>query len=218
MVHSVPQAHSRAPRRCVVLVAKEAAPPTALLAGLSQRQVTTVLVYDPPAAMLQLAEAATTSLIIVQPQRQPRLKELVAAVEQYFPRTRIWQYAKAPGNDQPSLSKLDLPCQCQQAHSANGSVARDVPQEADHLPYAAKAAPEQKQPARDTAEAGRSDFLAAREQMAQRRQPPAGMGQGKGQMGSMEREQDGPLISPQELAMLLGSPEDELDVGGEKER
>ena len=126
MVHSPEQDSSIAPRRCVVLAVKKASLPTALLAGLSQRQVTTVLVYDPASAMLQLAEAATTSLIIVQPQRQPRLAELAAAVGRYFPKTRIWQYGVSAGASEPTLSKLELPSRCQCEPHANASDDRRV--------------------------------------------------------------------------------------------
>ncbi len=93
--------------RCVVLAPQGGLAPADLLSGLSRRGVSTAVVADPAAVMVELARFATGALIVVQPDLQPDLPELIQAVKAYYPRTVRWCYRVDQASGKPQLGKLN---------------------------------------------------------------------------------------------------------------
>jgi hypothetical protein len=56
------------------------------------------------AAMIELARAATSVVVVCEPQRLSRAGELVRAIMRYYPKTRCWQLVPARP---PGASQLD---------------------------------------------------------------------------------------------------------------
>jgi hypothetical protein len=80
-------------RRFVVLAEPDRPLPGALLTALSQRSGQVVTVKHGPEAMVELAKGAADVLIIVRPDSQMRIDELVAAVRRYHGRTACWAFS-----------------------------------------------------------------------------------------------------------------------------
>lgn len=156
--------------RCLLLLAPREQAPVPLLAGLARRAVTAVVVADPPSVMLQLSRGPAAALIIIEPQRQPYLSELVEAVRTYHPRVRLWQYRGQGQDGQPQLARLNG---LANHHQAEKSVKHPSP------------------PPPQTAAAAQAAWHEAKHQASA--DPPA-----QTQAPSL------PLISAEELAMLLG--------------
>ncbi|MFA9477080.1 hypothetical protein ACERK3_02115 [Phycisphaerales bacterium AB-hyl4] len=80
-------------RRCIICVPPESAPPSRLLTGLSQRHVPVTVMSDAPSVMYDLSlPGGVLALIVVEPDRQPHLADLLAAVRAYYARLPLWQY------------------------------------------------------------------------------------------------------------------------------
>ena len=94
-------------RRCVMLVPPGCAADSQLLVGLSHRRVRVAVVQDIATVMLQLAAEPTHALILVDPQRHPRLTELLDAVHAYHRRVSLWSYqAPTPQHHHRQLAPL----------------------------------------------------------------------------------------------------------------
>lgn len=92
--------------RCVVLVGACGSAPTDLLAGLSRRGVSTAVVSEPAAAMVELARQATGALVVVEPEDHAWLDELIQALKTYHPRTVRWGYQSTHLSGSPQLRPL----------------------------------------------------------------------------------------------------------------
>jgi hypothetical protein len=98
--------------RCVVLVGPSGSAPADLLGGLSRRGVCTTVVTEPAAAMVELARQTTGALIVIESDRLSWLDELIQAVKTYHPRTVRWGYRGYRGgrsedpSGNPQLSPL----------------------------------------------------------------------------------------------------------------
>lgn len=179
--------------RCVVLVGSRGAAPADLLSGLSRRGVSTTVVVEPAGAMVELAKQANSILVVVDPDSQPWLEDLIQAVRQYHPRTVRWCYRSQHPSGQPQLQPLtDRP------HTGNGKrnpvqapVPTQGPDVSTHFTL-----PNPRSPL------GRVQSQVPRERMRSlvvKVQGPAEVGE--------------PLISEEELAMLLGPvPEESADA------
>jgi len=175
---------SAAPMRCVVVLPRGAGverAPASLLAGLSQRRLDVVIAPDAPTAMVELARRRTAAVVVVEPDRLPQVGELVRAVRAYYPQVVCWRYDQR-GGDRGRLSAI------------NGTY--DAPAEA--LPDVSPA--DQMTPGKfDPVEDEELERVLGRTR--QRIDPLVTP------VPRPQRVSSSPLISEQELAMLLGEDE-----------
>lgn len=93
--------------RCVVMVGPGGAAPTDLLGGLSRRGVGVLVVAEPAGVMVELARQRTGVLIVIEPEQQPGLADLIEAVKVYHPRTVRWGYQSAHPTGKAQLQPLN---------------------------------------------------------------------------------------------------------------
>lgn len=171
--------------RCVVWVRTGCSVPTDLLGALSKRGVSTVVVVEPAGVMVELARQATGALIVVEPGSQPHLKALVQAVTTYHPKTARWCYQTRQPSGKAQLSKLNG-----QAPEGDTHLA---PPEAQTHPGTAPA--DKAQPASPLGQVHSQGSSERIRSLIVKVNAPEGIGE--------------PLITEEELAMLLGPiPED----------
>ncbi len=175
--------------RCVVLICPGGMAPVDLLGGLSKRGVSSQVVADPADVMLELARQQTGALVVVDPTRQPGLVDLIEAVKAYHPRTVRWGYQSAHPTGKAQLQPL------------NGRPAGDTTL-ANPQPISLRSEPSPEISVTSPSPLGR----------VQDPMPPDRIRslivkvQGPAEVGE-------PLISEEELAMLLGPVPEEF--GGE---
>jgi len=184
--------------RCVVLTGASGMAPADLLAGLSHRGVNTVVVSDPAAVMVEMARQKTGVLVVVHPDKHPWLKELADAIRAYHPRCVRWGYDESENGKSPRLYPLNEQSACVIGQVEAG-VDGPVHSETRHPGYLV---PDPKSPL------GRAQAQIPRERVRSLVV--------KVQEGGPAHE---PLISEEELAMLLGPmPEDPDQPAGKGER
>lgn len=177
--------------RCVVLAGGGISAPTDLLGGLSRRGVSTVVVTEPAKAMVELARETTGILVVIEPDRQPWLDELIQAVKTYHPRTVRWGYRCVHHSDRPQLEPL--------SHHNGKPVTNAMPAHSHNVgtdKTPCYVVPDPRSPL------GRVQSQVPRERVRSlvvKVQDPGGL--------------DEPLISEEELAMLLGPAPDEQEGG-----
>ena len=93
--------------RCIVLGRPGGNIPADLLSALGARGLVVEVVLAAPDAMVELAAGPVVALIVVEPQFQPRIDELVAAVHRNFPHTVCWQCVLRNGDERPKLDRLN---------------------------------------------------------------------------------------------------------------
>ncbi len=124
----------------VVWAAANRPQPTMLLSLLRSRMSQVELVADAPAVMAALARGARV-LIVCEPQTQPRLTPLLAAVGRYHRRVICWQYDPLTADGRPQLSALAIPGkkvapQANRIAVANEEIQQSVPAADDDLDLA----------------------------------------------------------------------------------
>jgi hypothetical protein len=168
--------------RCVLLVGEAAAVPSSLVGALDRRGMEIAITRQPPQVLVELLEAGVVaqprtgnaehrgtaareiSIIMVEPEHQPRIGELRRTVAQYFPGVRCWRYESGTQSQRPRLTAFDEePC---------GSAEPPTLEATDDAPAHLKAAGQRL----------RSVLI---------------------QVDRPHPELDGPLVSEEELAMLL---------------
>lgn len=155
---------------------------------------------DPPAPDAQPDDdhppAPSLSVVVVEPQQQPRIGELRAAVAAYYPAVRCWQYHAHGPEGHASLESLEPSPQhlspaaetTGAASPASGMTRRQDFVDVD-VPRAHTSEHDPPSPAGDTARVkGASQRLRSLVVQIDDPQPV----------------DDGPLVSEEELAMLLG--------------
>ncbi len=175
--------------RCVVLTGPNGSAPADLLSGLSTRGVSTIVVNHPASAMVELAREAAGILVVVEPTRHPYLQELITAVKRYHPLTVRWGYTAAVSSGLPQLQALtkdasDTPGPFH-VNEQDGSACQPDPQGKYLVPD--PKSPLGRAQAQVPRERVRSLVVKVRE----------------------TSEADEPLISEEELAMLLGPTPDD---------
>ncbi|MEM9881487.1 MAG: hypothetical protein AAF800_01045 [Planctomycetota bacterium] len=180
MAQSDPARNSDPAPRCVLLVGEAGAVPSSLVAALDRRGMDIRIVRQPPAVMLELADRPAESqpangdpqaavpcpdrsLVVVEPQHQPRADELRSTLASYHPTVRVWAY---------------------HAHGPDGGASLE--------PYDPPPAPDPDDPPARPVVKGANQRLRSLVVRVDA-EPPA---------------DPGPLISEDELAMLLGPPPD----------
>jgi hypothetical protein len=93
--------------RCVVLIGPDGTAPADLLGGLSRRGVSSRVVAGPADVMVELARQRTGVLVVVEPGRQPGLADLIEAVKTYHPRTVRWGYRSSHPSGKAQLQPLN---------------------------------------------------------------------------------------------------------------
>jgi hypothetical protein len=189
-----PEVSAQGPRlcRCVVLVSPRGQLPRPLLRGLEHRGAVAIVATDAPAALVDLAYSRAGALIVQDPDDHLMVDDLLAAVHRYFPKTTCWRYDTSVRGE-AALSRLN-------GHAGNG-----------HAPAPAQTAP------------------------PSHAQPPRVVRDVVGPRGEIEHRIDSllirvpqsldpahePLISEEELAMLLGpmptTSQDESGMTDERE-
>ena len=180
--------------RCVILVGPGHAAAAELLGGLARRGVSTAVVSEPAGVMVELTEQTNGILIVVDPDDRPWLDDLVQAVRLYHPRTVRWCYRSQHPSGHPQLQPLTDPHAAAEANAPHTDPAPTDQRDASlHFTL-----PNPRSPL------GRVQSQVPRERMRSlvvKVQGPAEVGE--------------PLISEEELAMLLGPvPEDPGDGAG----
>jgi len=94
-------------KRCVVLVCPDGATPVDLLGGLSRRGGSSRVVVEPADVMVELARQPTGAWVVVDPEKQPGLTDLIEAVSVYHPRTVRWAYHSADVSGKAQLQPLN---------------------------------------------------------------------------------------------------------------
>ena len=175
--------------RCLLLVPRGHDAPPDLLEGLARRRVRVREVNDAPSVMVALADSGAARpkvVVIVHPAAQGAAEALVAAVRRYHADVVVWRYE--PGL-RPALSAWPA--------DETGQPLQTDPQP---VPY---------------------PFAAAEPPMPSEPQPPAGVatveadGVNPAPAGLDDDDLEPPLLSEEELAMLLG--DDEPDLENEKD-
>lgn len=176
--------------RCVILTPPGGSVPARLLSGLSRRGVSMAVVADPVGVMVELSRASLGVLIVIEPDRQPNLAELIQAMITYYPRTVRWCYRAQADSGKPGLTPL------------NG---QKVGQETSSPAMGSSFVGENNHDAPPLDPAHRSPLARAQSDSRDRRmrslvvKVPAPPGV------------DQPLISEEELAMLLGPAPDKYE-------
>lgn len=193
-------------RRCIVLRSGGRVEQS-LLDAMAQRSMRATVVRHEPEVMLELMHItadASVGLVIVDPSTRPSLPELLQAIDLYHPATPIWSYeAPTPGTrrllailrtpstplhhdaDAP-VSALQTPCQPSlpaPEHSPNAPLR--IGSRRPRLPVDA--------------------LVAARVKADPRRATPAPLASSPRLQAHSRDHDDGPLITPEELAMLLNT-------------
>lgn len=89
--------------RCVILTGPDGSTPADLLSGLSKRGVSSRVVSEPANVMVELGRQRTAILIVVHTAQQPALVDLIEAVTKYHPDTIRWAYEPDHPSGKPQL-------------------------------------------------------------------------------------------------------------------
>lgn len=176
-------------RRCVVWVPCGHVAPADLLGGLSRRDVSLTIVTEPARVMVELARQTTGVLIVVEPGGQPSLHELIRAVKTYYPRTVRWCYQARPAPGEGQLCKLN----------GQADAGTDRAQRQNSPPTQAKPQDEGASQDSPLGRVHRTETHERIRSLVVKVEAPDGLGE--------------PLISEEELAMLLGPAPDDAEGG-----
>lgn len=177
-----------APTHCVVLTGPNRDAPGDLLRGLSLRGVGTVVVSHPASVMVELSRQTTGAVVVVEPDRHPYLAELLHAIEKYHPRTTRWQYTAHDPSGTPQLRPM-AGCAEDGCDDGPEPISINGQSRGKYL------VPDPKSPL------GRAQAQVPRERVRSlvvKVHHPA--------------DADEPLISEEELAMLLGPSPEEIEL------
>ena len=190
-------------RCCVVLADSGGSAPVNLLSGLSKRGLALTVVAEPPSVMVALGKQPVAALIVVDAQRQPRIRNLVEAVRQYYPRTVCWQYGAADGQRRPKLSRIQVP------------FGQEPPQPDPKAPQAVASTEGAGQSLGRGPDPTRSKLCGNSGATSDRARQPLSQRLAILAVQAPQRARDSEvLISQEELAMLLGPvPEPEIPLG-----
>ncbi|MEX0776298.1 MAG: hypothetical protein WD042_11385 [Phycisphaeraceae bacterium] len=176
-------------RRCVVLVRPDHPLPEALLIGLRRRSVDVRVVADVPAVMVELALGGVGIIVVCAPTDLPMLDQMAAALPQYYPGVVCWQAQSDGTQESPRLTKLGTidsrPPQTRRPPAAAQTVGPTVTPSPPFRPDPPAIGP----PAPDSQLTG---------------DPPRPGPRNNG---------DEPLLTKEELAMLLGAPFEDAQDG-----
>ena len=200
-------------RRCVVLRSGGRVEQT-LLDAMAERGMRATVVRHEAEVMLELASAAadaTLGLVVIDASGRPRLAELLEAVARYHPPTPIWNYEAPVPGQRRELEVLQSPAPPVQGGHA---PLRAEPRHHEPLP-AQPAQPESAHPPAspeppDVEAPSRPLKIGSHRRRGSMEQLIAGRVDADPRSASLHRssadrlqEHDGPLISQEELAMLL---------------
>ncbi|MEO0514681.1 MAG: hypothetical protein AAF086_05230 [Planctomycetota bacterium] len=230
-------ANAHAVPRCVLLVGESGAVPSSLVGALDRRGLDIIIVRQAPQVMLELAPpgssrpqsravdtsdeeacpskdrppsaaSAGLSVVIVEPQQQPRIDELQDAIAAYYPAVRCWQYHAHGPDGGPSLDLL---------HAADFSSAAANDPEAEASQASGKSPGPTATPP-NFVDTGDSDpHTSGKENPADPRDTARVKGASQRlrslvvKVDDPQPYDDGPLVSEEELAMLLGSEPSDAD-------
>ena len=92
--------------RCVVFVGRQRPEHKALQAGLTKRWSKLCVVTNTPSVMAELGTEPTSTLIVLEPSYVPRLGQLLAAVQRYFPKVICCQISYTDHDGRLHLTML----------------------------------------------------------------------------------------------------------------
>ncbi|MEM9416561.1 MAG: hypothetical protein AAGA29_13965 [Planctomycetota bacterium] len=98
--------HRRFDGRCVVLSPPGASKLGALMRALSGRWASVSVVADEPAVMVELAAGGVSMVVVVEPDTWPGLKALALAVGQHYGSVLCMQFDAEPGGTSPRIRAL----------------------------------------------------------------------------------------------------------------
>ena len=166
--------------------------PVDLLAGLSKRGVSSRVVAEPAEVMVELGREPAEILIVVDSAQQPALVDLIEAVTKYHPRTIRWTYESDHPSGKPQLVPFRYRCKPEIAKPKAVSPPATPPVEPPPIEPLDSPSPLGRVQSQVPPERVRSLIVKV--------QGPAEVGE--------------PLISEEELAMLLGPVPEELSEQG----
>ena len=85
--------HTGNEARCVIFVPPGIPDPKSLFDTLNHRKIRFIVVNELAQVMVKLAITDASVLVISQPDRIPRTRELLAAIQRYYPHVVCWKYA-----------------------------------------------------------------------------------------------------------------------------
>lgn len=178
-----------------------------LLQGLTKRGGRVQIVADPAAVLVQLARGEVGAVIVEQPKQIRRLSELLTAIHQYYPKTVCWHFDSVGTDGRGRLARFDAatlaaeqPDQGRDVDHHQDPIPLDQPQ--DLLQLHQDQQQEQRHHRRGEDEATPDD------DPAQNSNPDE---------GPFQIALSSPLITEDEMAMLLGSDGDETQVDADDE-
>lgn len=199
--------------RCIVLCA-DPQPPAELVGGLDKRGMRVVTARHAPGVMLALARHDAATVVVVEPQREAKLDPLLKAIRRYYPLVGVWTYSA--GHDAavgPRLTKLEP------AATPAPALVPPTPAEAPASAEPANPAEPQASTATPPPPAPRNGSDRSRGRTAGRRLVEAAAAMPAAPSGHLHDEaddRDAPLVSQEELTMLLA--ESDAPQGEERER
>lgn len=173
--------------RCVVLVGRGRPFPEALLAALARRDTEYHVVSNPAGVMVNLAVGPVGAVIINEPEQIAGVEEMLAAIARYFPRTGCWRFERV-GEGKSRLTKIPGK---EGATRIKASEPRVVVGAGGAGPGARSGA------GRVGSLVGGGDAVAGTIGLSPQRQ-------GSCQVSREESFPAGPLVTQDELAMLIG--------------
>ena len=176
-------------RHSVVLVGPGRGRPEPLLMGLAKRGSKPHVVDEPARVMVELASKPQAVVVIDDPQTIPKLPQLLAAVRRYYPQVACWGYGSQRSGDVATLTRFEP------------NVRRSVSPTCSPIPSARSSADGTAVPSGKEADPS---------------QVKPGLGHDQQTNGWGHNDLPSPLLTPEELAMLLGSPDngsDDVDDG-----
>ena len=178
--------HGAAGCRCVVLSRPGRPAPAALSHGLEKRGAVVTVVEDAATALAEVLTGPAQVLVVDEPGDQPQWDELYDAVRKYRPVTRCWSYRARGARGGAELAPVN-------GHAGNGATSSERG-EGEAKPQAWAGMPGTEAAAAN----GEGDGAAA-----------VGFGGGD---ADVDRWEVAPLLTQDELAMLLG-PEVDDEAG-----
>jgi len=204
--------------RVIVLSPSPETTPDALMDAITQRGLEPVIVHHEPAVLVELAQAQaksvqTKSVLVCHPDKQPLLEDLTQTLDDYFPNVGQWAFDINPKTLIPRLSLLrpsasSEPAEKSPSDSTNSANDQAQTSEAPQLRLAGtEAQPEIAQSNDSSANAYQS--VGSFERKLRARHSRQRM---EHLVVNVREDQHlpPPLITPEELDMLLGPIEDDL--------
>ncbi|MEE9404882.1 MAG: hypothetical protein V3V20_08310 [Algisphaera sp.] len=195
---------------CVLLVGSHGAVPSNLVAALNRRGIGATIARQAPEVMAELAAGKAASVVVVEPELQTHISELHAAACVYHPDVRFWIYTpQQPGHEARLTNFHPRPSPANASEAQNTASASPTSQEPHRQPH--QEAPHSVRPKQASGYHSADDSL-SNDLTTAHASVQTNPRESRQHFRSLvthaqpvDDEQASPLVTEQELAMLLGS-------------